>query len=352
MSLGKVYLVGAGPGDPGLITLRAVELLERADFVFYDYLVNPAILRHCKSDAHLISLGRHGRGRVLTQDEINERLLRAALIGKTIVRLKGGDPMIFAQASEELDCLVRHQIEFEIVPGVTAAVAAASYASLPLTQREAASAVALVTGQEDESKTSATLDYPALARFPGTLVLYMGVTTAGHWSAALISAGKSPLTPVAILRHVSLPDQQRIDTTLGDVAAIVAEVKLRPPVVFVVGEVAAHGAAWAWFEKRPLFGRRILVTRPARQADDLVRPLAELGAELLLQPAIEIVIECHELRPLKGKHHAIGDVGVGAQREGLLAVVLKAAGDATRRIENEGLRVRLLYRHARAHRAL
>src|SRR5215831_6216981 len=140
MSLGKVYLVGAGPGDPGLVTLRAVELLARADAVLYDYLVNPAILRHCRSDSMLISLGRHGRGRIATQEEINSRLVTLAQLGKTVVRLKGGDPMIFAHVSEELDCLVQHGIEFEIVPGVTAAVAAASYANLPLTQRDIASA--------------------------------------------------------------------------------------------------------------------------------------------------------------------------------------------------------------------
>jgi uroporphyrinogen III methyltransferase/synthase len=229
-----------------------------------------------------------GWNRAEMVDWDDERLVRAALIFKTIVRLKGGDHMIFAHAGEELDCLVQHQIEFEIVPGVTAAVAAASYAGLPLTQRDAASAVALVTGQENEAKAAATLDYAALARFPGTLVFYMGVTTAGHWSEALLAAGKPPTTPVAILRHVSLPDQQRIDTTLSDVAAIIAELKLRPPVIFVVGEVAASEAAWTWFEKRPLFGKRMLVTRPAHQADDLVRPLAELGAEVLLQQAIEI----------------------------------------------------------------
>jgi len=288
MATGKVYLVGAGPGDPGLITLRAVELLQRADAVFYDYLVNPAILRHCRPDAMLISLGRHGRGRVMTQEQINDRLVLFASIHPTVVRLKGGDPMIFAHAGEELDCLIQHSIPFEIVPGVTAAVAAGSYGGLPLTQRDAASAVALVTGQEDETKAAIALDYVALARFPGTLVIYMGVTTAEQWSRELIAAGKPSTTPVAVLRHVSLPDQRRIDTTLGEVASVVKEQHLRPPVVFLIGDVAAHGPAWSWFEKRPLFGQTILVTRPAHQSDDLSRPLTELGAQALLQPAIEI----------------------------------------------------------------
>ncbi len=288
MPNGKVYLVGAGPGDPGLITMRAVELLARADAVLYDYLVNPAILRHCRPDAIKISLGKHGSGRVFTQAEINDRLVSLAQLGYQVVRLKSGDPLVFARAAEELDCLVQNQIPFEIVPGVTAAFAAASYAGLPVTHRDSASAVALVTGQEDSDKTDSALDYTALAHFPGTLVLYMGVTTVAHWSKSLIAAGKSACTPVAIMRRVSLPDQQRFDTTLGEVAALVTSLRLRPPVVFIVGSVAAHRAAWSWFEKRPLFGQTILVTRPAEQADDLARPLAELGAHVVFQPAITI----------------------------------------------------------------
>lgn len=286
--MGKVYLVGAGPGDPGLITLRAAEILGRADVVLYDYLANPAILRHCRADALLISLGKHGSGRVLSQAEINERLLAMCQTHGTVVRLKNGDPMVFARAGEELSFLQQHGIEFEIVPGVSAAIAAASYAGIPITHRDEASAVALVTGHEDPSKTDSALDFEALARFPGTLVFYMGVTTSEHWSQALIAAGKSPATPVAILRRVSLPDQKRINTTLGEVAAVIKESRLRPPVVFVVGEVATLGTAWNWFEKRPLFGQKILITRPQHQADDLARPLAELGADVLLQPAIQI----------------------------------------------------------------
>jgi uroporphyrinogen III methyltransferase/synthase len=288
MAIGKVYLVGAGPGDPGLVTLRAAEILARADAVLYDYLANPTILRHCRPDAVLVSLGKHGSGHVRTQPEINDRLVTFAQIFATVVRLKSGDPLVFARAAEELDCLVQHGIPFEIVPGVTAALAAASYAGIPVTHRDTASAVAFVTGREDDDKSDSLLDFAALARFPGTLVFYMGVTTALHWSAALVAAGKSASTPVAILRRVSLPDQTRIDTTLVEVAAVIEAKKLRPPVVFIVGEVAQHGPAWSWFDKRPLFGQKILVTRPSHQADDLARPLAELGANVLLQPAIEI----------------------------------------------------------------
>src|SRR3954469_6353864 len=212
MANGKVYLVGAGPGDPGLVTLRAVEILQRADAVLYDYLVNPASLRHCRNDALRISLGKHGSGRILSQAEINERLIGLAQIYGTVVRLKSGDPMVFARAAEELSCLVEHGIPFEIVPGVTAAIAAASYAGIPVTQRDAASAVAFVTGREDAGKADASLDYAALARFHGTLVLYMGITTVEHWSQAMIAAGKAADTPVAIVRRVSFPDQQRLKT--------------------------------------------------------------------------------------------------------------------------------------------
>ena len=288
MAKGKVYLVGAGPGDPGLVTLRAVEMLQRADVVLYDYLVNPAILRHCRPEAMLISLGQHGRGRILSQSEINERLAGLAGIFTTVVRLKSGDPLVFARAADEIGFLQQQGIEFEIVPGVTAGLAAAAYAGIPVTHRESASAVALVTGQEDAGKAESALDYAALARFPGTLVLYMGVTTAAHWSQALIAAGKPANTPLAIVRRVSHPTQQRLATTLGEVARAIEREHIRPPVVFILGEVAAHGPAWSWFEKRPLFGQSVLVTRPARQSDDLARPLAELGANVLLQPAIEI----------------------------------------------------------------
>ncbi len=288
MATGKVYLVGAGPGDPGLVTLRAAEVLARADVVLYDYLANPAILRHCRPDALLVSLGKHGSGRVKTQAEINELMASLTAVHKIVVRLKNGDPMVFGRAGEELGYLRSHGIEFEIVPGVTAAVAAASYAGIAITHRDEASAVALVTGHEDAEKTDSTLDFDALTRFPGTLVFYMGVTTVEHWSRSLVTAGKPATTPVAILRRVSLPDQRRIDATLDNVAAVVREQKLRPPVVFVVGEVAARDAAFSWFDKRPLFGQRVLVTRATHQADDLARPLAELGAEVLYQPAIEI----------------------------------------------------------------
>ncbi len=285
---GKVYLVGAGPGDPGLLTLRGAECLARADLVLYDYLANPQLLKHCRADAELLCLGKHGRGRLWTQTEINARTISEAGQGRVVVRLKCGDPTVFARAAEEIEALVAEHIPFEIVPGITAAFAAASYAGLPLTQKDHASAVAIVTGQENPEKTGERLDYGALANFPGTLCFYMGVTSAREWSRGLLAAGKSPATPVALVRRCSFPDQQVWQTTLGEVAAFVEQTKLRPPVITIVGDVAAASRDWSWFDQRPLFGQRVLVTRPAHQAEDLRAPLTELGAEVLLQPAIEI----------------------------------------------------------------
>ena len=297
---GKVYLVGAGPGDPGLITLRGMQCLERADAVLYDYLVNPRLLACCRPGAELMNLGKHGGGRIWSQDEINAALVRLAREGKTVVRLKGGDPVVFARGVEEIEALTAAGIPLEIVPGITAALAAGSCAGIPITHRELASAVALVTGHEDDGKEGPPLDYASLAAFPGTLVFYMGVTTAAHWSAELIAAGKSPEMPVAVIRRVSFPDQKVWQTTLGEVAALVARTKLRPPVIFVVGEVASLAPTLSWFDKRPLNGQSVLVTRPAKMwctrsasaridcDDTLTSALSDLGAEVLLQPAIEI----------------------------------------------------------------
>ena len=287
---GKVYLVGAGPGDPGLITLRGVQCLARADVVLYDYLANPRILQHARSGAELVCLGRHGQGRLWSQAEINARLVQSAREGKTVVRLKGGDPAVFARAAEEVEALTAAGVAFEIVPGITAALAVSSYAGIPLTHRDRASAVALVTGQQkdDGSGEQEPLDYPALARFPGTLVFYMGVTTARHWVAELIAAGKPPGTPAAIVRRCSWPDQAEWHCKLSEIPEVLAAHQVRPPVLVVVGDAVSLALVPHWFASRPLFGERILVTRPLEQAGSLRESLEELGAEVLVQPAIEI----------------------------------------------------------------
>lgn len=286
---GKVFLVGAGPGDPGLLTLRGAQCLAQADVVLYDYLANASILRHARPGAELVSLGAHGHTKIWTQDEINQRMVADAQAGKKVVRLKGGDPAVFGRLGEELAALRANHIAFEIVPGITAALAASSYAGVPITHRDVASAVALVTGHEDDDKANSALDYEALARFPGTLVFYMGVTRVKTWTSGLINAGKSAETPVAIIRRCSLPDQVVLKTTLGQTAdELTPASKLRPPVIVVVGDVAKLEADWAWFDQRPLFGQKVAVTRAAGQADALRDLLEERGAEVVEQPAIEI----------------------------------------------------------------
>jgi uroporphyrinogen III methyltransferase/synthase len=271
-----------------LITWRGAQCLARADAVLYDYLANPTLLAHAPATAEQVCLGRHGRERIWSQEEINERLVQLARQGKCVVRLKGGDPALFGRLSEEVVALEAAGVEYEIVPGITAAFAAGSYAGIPLTERGVASAVAIVTGHEQEEKELTAVDFNGLAAFPGTLVVYMGVTTAAEWTRALINAGKPADTPAAIVRRCTWPDQQIIRCTLGTVAKRIAQAKFRPPVVTIVGEVAAAARAKSWFTDRPLFGRRVLVTRPRHQAGKLWNLLCEAGAYPLVQPAIEI----------------------------------------------------------------
>ncbi|MDA8746234.1 uroporphyrinogen-III C-methyltransferase [Rubripirellula amarantea] len=291
---GIVYLVGAGPGDPGLLTLRGAECLAKADVVLYDYLASPQLLRHAPAWAELVCLGRHGSrrhggGRLMSQDEVNALLVGHASDGKTVVRLKGGDPGVFGRLAEEAAALTIAGIAFEVVPGITTATAAGTYAGITVTDREHASCVAFVTGREQAGKERGdSLDYAALARFPGTLVFYMGVTTAPEWSQALMAGGKPRDTPVAIVRHCSLASQQTWICRLDEVAERLAPRAVRPPVVVIVGQVAQQPSLTEWFANRPLFGQSVLVTRPEHQADTMGHQLVELGAELLTQPAIAI----------------------------------------------------------------
>lgn len=284
-------MVGAGPGDPGLITVRGLECLRRADTVLYDYLANPQLIDACRRDAELVCLGKHGRDRLLSQDEVNARMIAAAQAGRYVVRLKSGDPAVFARFGEEIAVLEAAAVPYEVVPGITAALAAGSHAGIALTDRRAASAVALITGHEQEGQEGSKLDYAALAKFPGTLVFYMGVTAAEIWTHALMVAGKPAATPVALIRRCSWPDQTTTLTTLGEATATLKAAKLRPPIIAVVGNVIDHRAATSWFTERPLFGKRILLTRPddgGRTNAETVRRLQELGADVRRQPAIEI----------------------------------------------------------------
>ncbi len=288
MANGTVYLIGAGPGDPGLLTLRGAELLGRCDVVLYDGLSNTDLLAHAGAAEH-ISVGKHGQTRIWQQREIIDEILRHARLGRVVARLKGGDPAVFARTAEEVAALREAGIDYEIVPGITAALAAGSFAGIPITHRGLASAVALVTGHEEADKAESALDWDGLARFPGTLVIYMGVTTAGAWTGALIAGGKSPDTPVAIIRRCSLPDQQTIRCRLDEVAGhLTPASKFRPPVITIVGPVTQIEHSMDWLASRPLFGQTVMVTRPAGQAESMARLLKEKGADVIVHPAIEI----------------------------------------------------------------
>jgi uroporphyrinogen III methyltransferase/synthase len=283
-----VYLVGAGPGDPGLITLRGVECLARADVVLYDYLVNPAILEHAPTTAELIPLGRRISGRGVAPDDITTRMIHEARAGRTVVRLKGGDPSVFGRGADEETALREAGIPFEIIPGITTGLAVAAYCEIPITQQDDASAVALVTGRERDAKVASHLDFGALASFPGTLLLYMGVTRAEEWSGALIEHGKSPDTPVAIVRWCTRAEQRQVRCTLGTAARVITEQNIRPPAVIVIGDVVARAPAVPWFEARPLFGTRVLVPGSPATSELLRARLTDLGADAIIEPAIRI----------------------------------------------------------------
>ena len=246
---GTVFLVGAGPGDPGLITLRGVECLKSADVILCDYLANQSLLDYAKTDAEIIILGRHGSGRSYSQDEIVEIMLDRAYQGLAVVRLKGGDPSIFGRGAEEAEELRAEGIPYEIVPGITAGLAVAAYAEIPLTHRDESSAVALITGRERHDREVSTIDYSTLATFPGTLVFYMGVSTAEEWATALIEGGKSLDTPVGIVRWVSCREQESHRCTLETVVEYIEAHGIEPPAVFVIGNVVDRGPELSWFVK-------------------------------------------------------------------------------------------------------
>lgn len=282
-----VYLVGAGPGGAGLLTLRAVECLQRADFVLYDQLVSPRLLRFApQAEQKCVSelAGCHPERWPL----IHQTLIDEARRGRVVVRLKGGDPLIFGRGGEEAEALREAGIPFELVPGVTAALGAASYAGIPLTHRRHASAVAFVTGHEHPGKHDSMLDWAALARFPGTLVFYMGLARLGELSAALIQHGKEATTPAALVQSATRGNQRTVETTLAELASAGSAAGLTAPTLTIIGSVVSLREQTAWLEQRPLFGKRILVTRPAGQEEELVRHLEELGAEVLTQPTVVI----------------------------------------------------------------
>jgi uroporphyrinogen III methyltransferase / synthase len=285
---GHVALVGAGPGDPGLLTARALELIARADVIVYDRLVPPGALDGARPDAELVYAGKQAGAAAKPQEQINELLVERARAGRLVVRLKGGDPFVFGRGGEEAQALREAGVEFEVVPGVTAGVAAPAYAGIPVTHRDAASAVAFVTGHEDPGKDDPALDWEALARFPGTLVLYMGVSRLEEIAQRLVAAGRDPAEPAAVVERGTQPAQRTVTGTLAEIGRRAQEEGVRPPAVTVVGPVAGLRERLAWLERRPLHGRRVAVTRARAQASELAARLRALGADVVEAPAIRI----------------------------------------------------------------
>ena len=288
MKNGKVYLVGAGPGDPGLLTLKGKQVLETADVVVYDRLVGPRILALAPLQAERIYAGKESADHTLSQDRINELLVEKCAGGKVVVRLKGGDPFLFGRGGEEALFLADHGCAFEIVPGVTSAIAAPAYAGIPVTHRDVATSVAFITGHEKPGKAESSIRWHELAHGIDTLVFLMGIENLPAITQNLIAAGRAADTPAALVRCGTLPEQEVLTATLGTIVQKSLEHGMKPPAVLIVGDVVKLRESLAWVEKLPLWGRRIVVTRPSEQSADFIATLQALGAAVLVMPAIEI----------------------------------------------------------------
>ncbi len=300
MSDGRVYLVGAGPGDLGLMTARALELIARADVILYDRLIPDGALDGARADAELIDVGKVGGGEQVAQEATNDLLLEHARAGRHVVRLKGGDPFVFGRGGEELALLHEADIDVEVVPGVTAGVAAPAYAGIPVTQRGMSAAVAFVTGHEDPAKPESQIHWDALAAFPGTLVFYMGVRQLARIAGQLESHGRAGREPTAVIERGTFADQKTVTAPLAQIAAAAARGNVRPPAVLVVGPVASLHDDLSWFRAGPLAGRTIAVTRARAQASPLAARLRELGARVVEAPAIRIEPLAAQLPDLAG----------------------------------------------------
>jgi len=285
----KVYLVGAGPGDPELITVKGLECIKKADVLIYDFLASPFLLKHASTHTEIIYVGKKGGDHTLSQDRINALIVEKAKSGSTVTCRKGGDPFIFGRGGEEAEVLIQAGIPFEIVPGVTSAIAAPAYAGIPLTHRKFTSTVAFVTGHEDPAKEASSIDWASLVKGIGTLVFLMGVKNLPHIADRLLSHGMDPETPVALVRWGTTARQFTVTGTLDTIAERVKATGLKPPAIIVVGHVVTLRETMKWFENRPLMGRCIVVTRAREQASDLVKRLSDLGAECIECPTIETV---------------------------------------------------------------
>jgi uroporphyrinogen III methyltransferase/synthase len=318
-----VYLVGAGPGDPGLLTARALELIASADVILYDRLVGPRALDGARADAELIFVGKEGGGEAVPQEHTEELMLVRARGGANVLRLKGGDPFVFGRGGEEALTLREAGIEYEVVPGVTAGVAAPAYAGIPVTHRGLASAVALITGHEDPAKPETAIDWRALAAFPGTLVFYMGIGRLDGIARELIAAGRPAGEPAAVVQSGTLPEQRALVATLETIAAEAKAAGIRPPSITLVGAVAGLGERLAWLSRGPLTGKTVAVTRARAQASVLARKLSDLGARVVQAPAIRTV--ALEGEPLDPSGY---DLICVTSPSGVDALFARLAGDA------------------------
>ena len=367
MTPGKVYLIGAGPGDPGLLTLKGQQYLAHADVVIYDYLANPVLLGHARADAEKIYVGKVRGNHHLPQQETNALLAEKAAAGLQVVRLKGGDPYIFGRGGEEAAYLKQRGIAFEVVPGITAGFAAACYAGIPLTHRDVTTSLALLTGHERPERQLSSLDWEKLATGLGTLIFYMGMSNLRQISAQLIAHGRAADTPVAVIQWATLPRQRTLVGSLATIAADVIREGLEPPAVIIIGEVVKYREELRWYDNLPLFGKRFLITRPREQAAEFVTLLQQQGAETICIPTIEIAPPA-DLQPLDAALLQLADIdcliltsanGVGAVFERLAAqqldirslagVQLVAVGPKTAQaLEHRGLRPDLVPTNYRA----
>lgn len=285
---GFVYLIGAGPGDPGLFTLRGKRLLEQAQVVVYDRLVSDRILALANPEAEMIYVGKISGKHALNQDQINALLVKKAGEGKKVARLKGGDPFLFGRGGEEAQYIRQHGFDFEVVPGITSAIAAPAYAGIPVTHRDATSSFAVITGHEKPDKTESSIHWPEIARGIGTLVFLMGVENLPYICQQLLANGRDPDTPVALVRWGTRPEQQVLSGVLQNIVEKVKQSSFQPPAVIIVGEVADLRPELQWVERKPLWGKTIVVTRARAQASVLAEKISDLGGEPLEFPSIQI----------------------------------------------------------------
>lgn len=289
MKIGKVYLVGAGPGDPKLITVKGLEAIKKAEVIVYDRLAHPTLLKFAPESAERIYVGKSPNKHTLTQEEINQVLVDKGLAGKIVTRLKGGDPSLFGRVGEEAQELAKNSIPFEIVPGITSAIAVPAYAGIPITHRDFTSSVAIVTGHEEPTKNESSVNWEKISTATGTIIFLMGIANIQLIKEKLIENGRAKDTPAAVIRLGTRVEQKTVVGTIADIDQKVTEAGITSPAIIIVGEVVTLRDELMWFEKKPLFGKRILVTRARSQASDLVNTIHEMGGEAVEFPVIKIV---------------------------------------------------------------